>query len=897
MRMPCLAALAIQAALAQDTLLFDAPLGTSLEAATARGNPKPLTHDKVEIENGSARFHPGGELAYDARANLRPEGGAVRFRFRPDEPFGPRAFPILRVTLEQQPSFGDFLRLAWDGSAITASIRDRDSRLHRISSSLPAPRAGQWTEFQIRWSEPDGLRLFIAGQPAGSLPGPLLLDTRLGRISWLPQAGSIDRIRHFSTFFADSAGLRAARFGWQPAAGIPRVSVLHVRKLAIEEARASRKFWWKAVDGKRETVWPAPENESGYPDEAKSHEISPEPQPFDLIRITGNFSGQIRLDDRQTLQYTSHGDTGYVTVTSPIAVEAIELERDSGLLAEFGLFRILPRPSTSKAFSAHRATAEAGHARFAIPATPDTATEGLIAAFDAQPDAHYRIHVIDPADPARHLVEFDVIAAGPRLELGLYFPPVAARPSGLAVEIASSAAAPRTIQARLIERPVAEVRTAYAARRLLEVRDLFPIIGEHPWARESALSSLVEARREDPANETANSYWEWMHPVGNASPRPDRKAPEAQLELLSLLRQAALWWIQKRQAPSGEFGGGLAADAALIQNWPAIALLEDRKAHWRQSIRGVIDARYRAGALDGSPDSVAALAPAMLLDYGNPVIFEAMLEAARRSGNPASPASSWISWYRGNPPPADEAPDNVPDPLAHMRRFSRIYTEGELPPDQIILPTRMLQQTRLGGIAPNHAVSWEGTGSAIAANVEESSRTHLSARVINMSPAGRRVTMRVWKLDPGRYEIKTGNESRTAVLRRHDAVPIDLPPKGEVAISIRLAEALAPLSSLPDLAIAAEEIRDRFGVEVPVHNIGAVAAGPFRVTVRTAEGYLAGEQIHEGLEAPLDSVPRVRLVRFPGLKLRHGFRVSVAPMKDSAEISSDNNEARVYNLK
>ncbi len=895
MRMLRVATLAAWSAFAEDTLLFHAPLDTSLDATAARGNPKPMTHQNVAIENGSARFRAGGELAYDARANLLADRGVVSFRFRPDQPLEADAFSILRVTLEQQPSFGSFLHLAWDGRAIAASIRDRDFRLHRLVSSRPAPRPGQWTQFEIRWSESDGRRLLVDGELAGSASGPLQLDTRLDRVAWVPRAGSIDMIRHFSTHPVHSAGL-AARFGWQPTAGIPRVSVLHVRKLAIEDARASRKFWWKGVDGKRETVWPSPENENGYQDEAKSYEISPEPLPFDLIRITGNFSGRLQLDDRQTLHYTPHGDTGYVTITSPKPAETIEIERDSGRLAEISLYRILPRPSAPGSFTTRLATTVERYARFALPTSPGTATEGLVVAFEATPDTHYRVHVIDPVDESRHIAGFDVIAAGPRVELGLHFPPLAAQPAGLAVEIASLAP-PRTIQTRLVERPRAEVRAAYVARRLLEVRDLFPIIGTSPSAHESVLRLLGEVRREDPSNEMAKAFWSWVHPEAAVAPRPGLEAPSEQLELLSLLRQAALWWIQKRQAPAGEFGGGLAADTALIQNWPAIALMEDRKAHWRQSIRGVLDARYRADLLDGAPDTIDALAPAFLLDYGNPVIFEAILEAARRSGSPASRASSWVAWYLGSPGLAEAPRDSVPDPLAHMRRYLPLYTEAEPLPDRVILPTLALQKTRLGGIAPLHAVSWEGTGAAIAATVDESSRSHLVARVFNISSAGRRVTMRVWKLDPGRYEIKTGDESRIEVLRRHDAVLLDLHGNLEVTISIRLIEPLAPLASLPDLAIAAEEIRDRFGLEVPVHNIGGVESGRFRVTVRTPEGYLAGEQTHESLAAPLDLHPRVKLVRFPGLKLRHGFRVSVEPVVAVPEISKDNNEARVYNLK
>ncbi len=86
----------------------------------------------------------------------------------------------------------------------------------------------------------------------------------------------------------------------------------------------------------------------------------------------------------------------------------------------------------------------------------------------------------------------------------------------------------------------------------------------------------------------------------------------------------------------------------------------------------------------------------------------------------------------------------------------------------------------------------------------------------------------------------------------------------------------APLSTLPDLAIAREEARDRSGLEIPVHNVGAAASRPFTVTVRDGSGKTLGESRQTGLAAPLDLKPKVALVRFPGIGMRPGLRISVA---------------------
>jgi hypothetical protein len=45
------------------------------------------------------------------------------------------------------------------------------------------------------------------------------------------------------------------------------------------------------------------------------------------------------------------------------------------------------------------------------------------------------------------------------------------------------------------------------------------------------------------------------------------------LEDLKLARQFVNWWIDNRQVPYGDFGGGISDDTDLTQQWPGLALM------------------------------------------------------------------------------------------------------------------------------------------------------------------------------------------------------------------------------------------------------------------------------------------------------------------------------------
>jgi hypothetical protein len=140
-------------------------------------------------------------------------------------------------------------------------------------------------------------------------------------------------------------------------------------------------------------------------------------------------------------------------------------------------------------------------------------------------------------------------------------------------------------------------------------------------------------------------------------------------------------------------------------------------------------------------------------------------------------------------------------------------------------------------IYPDHALSWEATGGEVAALVTAARPDMLRARVFNAGSRPRKAIARVWQLENGRYDVLLKDEAeavhstRTMALKRFSPIELDLPPRELITLEVRQVEKGVPLSRLPDLAIAAEEVKGGQNLEAPVHNIGAVDAVSQSVSV------------------------------------------------------------------
>jgi hypothetical protein len=204
---------------------------------------------------------------------------------------------------------------------------------------------------------------------------------------------------------------------------------------------------------------------------------------------------------------------------------------------------------------------------------------------------------------------------------------------------------------------------------------------------------------------------------------------------------------------------------------------------------------------------------------------------------------------------------------------------------------------------PAHWVSWEGGGLDYAALIVDAKPNHLKALVHSFHEREQPMTMRVWRLPHGRYDVsigidRDGDDQPDGQLGREEkelwrydgAVEFTAQPGQTVVIELSLLEELDDVCARPDLAIGPGDVRVEGGaVTVTVHNIGGSSSPQSRIEVRSADtGVLGAAQIPP-LEPPHDLQPKTAKVRIPLDSDAEPARIVVDPAGEIAEITEGNN--------
>ena len=259
--------------------------------------------------------------------------------------------------------------------------------------------------------------------------------------------------------------------------------------------------------------------------------------------------------------------------------------------------------------------------------------------------------------------------------------------------------------------------------------------------------------------------------------------------------------------------------------------------------------------------------------------------------------------------------EELKEVVRQQMRNRWLLTEAEPFTDRIPVPGRdLLSRLYLGdwtsgkSHVPGHWVSWEGGGLDYAAAVLDARPDHLKALVYSFHDEPRPMTMRVWRLPHGRYQVIVGvdtdgdDEPDAQVttgeqeLWRYDgALPFTARPGQTVVIELTLLEELADIRERPDLAIDARDVtREGDTLSVTVHNLGGSAAPASVLQVLGEAGEIATAQV-PALEAPRDLQPKTATVR---IDLPAGAEPT-AVLLDSAgaidEITEANNRAGGWN--
>ena len=329
---------------------------------SAGGKPEPTIVRGIEIvadgAKGSAFQCANSQLmAYWAPGNIYAQRGTLAFFWRSRDPVGPTEFPIFRVAFADHSSWDMvWLRIDYNGHGFEAFVTDASLSRTRVSVTLdPFPKSSEWTHLAFAWDETRGIRFYVNGKLAASKEGVAVYNTGLDQFGPhsriisphqvqsaynFVRGGDMDELRIYDRMLSDAnivtlakgdavadlpplparslADVRSRdewwlRYGWNRAGEAPPYlagDAISVRKVEILEAYDLKRWWWKGLDGIRETTWPGVYNRSRLPgrwdyftlpdwdcyaDAGKAITFVMPDEPWNQIEISGAAWGKMEM--------------------------------------------------------------------------------------------------------------------------------------------------------------------------------------------------------------------------------------------------------------------------------------------------------------------------------------------------------------------------------------------------------------------------------------------------------------------------------------------------------------------------------------------------------------------------------------------------------------------------
>ncbi|NMN05293.1 hypothetical protein FHT17_002487 [Novosphingobium sp. SG916] len=309
----------------------------------------------------------------------------------------------------------------------------------------------------------------------------------------------------------------------------------------------------------------------------------------------------------------------------------------------------------------------------ALHAAPDA--KGLIA---------LNIRVKDPIWPGRDMIDVQVsVRPGEPRTLWLDLRDRILTGDSLYLTVASAAPdfGPASLDGmgvRLVFKDRAAALKEHVADRFNQVKDNWAfLVEEHTASKRAGLyrrlyGDITDLLRVDPDNLEARRYWADIgYSQDQLPPFVQPQAPQGmplwafrQLEDLKLARQFVNWWIDNRQVPYGDFGGGISDDTDLTQQWPGMALMGVDPDKINASLRALSDAVYKNGMIVNGlsyitsdelhvyEEGINSDAERLYLNWGEPKAVERMMATVKALGsvirtNPAGHMHISSSWYGG----------------------------------------------------------------------------------------------------------------------------------------------------------------------------------------------------------------------------------------------------------
>ncbi|MBN1294275.1 MAG: hypothetical protein JXB48_20740, partial [Candidatus Latescibacteria bacterium] len=199
------------------------------------------------------------------------------------------------------------------------------------------------------------------------------------------------------------------------------------------------------------------------------------------------------------------------------------------------------------------------------------------------------------------------------------------------------------------------------------------------------------------------------------------------------------------------------------------------------------------------------------------------------------------------------------------------------------------------------SVSWpEGGGEDLARWVTSADSTQLTCRMFSFDPLPRSVKARLFRIDPGTYEItlsqdrngSSGTEifSEQRELLRYDTITFEVPPGKPVLLTVKQIKKARDQGPFADLAVADYDC-ERVGstLRVRVSNVGAAESKNTSVIVYDESGRKISEKKVTALKAPIDFVEKSTVVEFSDVPRTGELRVVVDEKNGIKELYEGNN--------
>jgi hypothetical protein len=207
---------------------------------------------------------------------------------------------------------------------------------------------------------------------------------------------------------------------------------------------------------------------------------------------------------------------------------------------------------------------------------------------------------------------------------------------------------------RLVFKPRAEALKEHIADRVSQLKDNYAFfVEEHTNTRKLArferfVREVDDVLRVDPDNVVARSYWAEVNPEAGwpavMLPTPPKGVPAwafYQVEDLKQVRKFVDWWIDNRQVPYGDLGGGISDDVDLLEQWPGLALMGDEPEKIHLSVDRLADAvdknhmitnglgTIKTDQLHSYEEGINVRSEDMYVAGGDPKVVERLMQTAR----------------------------------------------------------------------------------------------------------------------------------------------------------------------------------------------------------------------------------------------------------------------------